>query len=219
MDFLKTSFYISFLQLFQWFSGYPIFRAPHAPPEFKWWNRMILALLNTRSNEPISPFDIRAFLRSGCEYHIQAPKSELITPFHLQILILTHGLSPDSTVTYLHSHWETLHLIEFQFHPSYTVNFAVVSQQLWLVSFLMIRFIVQDFFFLVNISFYAWKILFTVKNVHSDIQTITSCRLFFFNCHMLMVTKRTVENVYFRLISIWRSTRDETEKSGDKCFR
>lgn len=139
---------------------------------------MIIAQLNTWSNEPISPIDIHAFFRSGCEYHVQAPKSELITPFHLQILILTHGLSPDSTVTYLHSRWETVHLIEFQFHPSYTVNFAVVSQQLWLVSFLMIRSIVQDFFFSFNISCFVQGRfpLFAVKNVHSDIQTIRSCR-------------------------------------------
>lgn len=61
----QTSLSVSYLKLFQRLGGYSIARAPRAPPGLKWWHRMIIAQLNTWSNEPISPIDIHGCLRGG----------------------------------------------------------------------------------------------------------------------------------------------------------
>lgn len=51
---------------FQGLGGYSIAtKPPRAPPGLKWWHRVIMAPLNTWSNEPISPIDTRGGLRGG----------------------------------------------------------------------------------------------------------------------------------------------------------
>lgn len=65
LSFCQTSLSISSQKLLQRLEGYSIAVAPHAPPGLKWWHRMIIAPLNTRFNEPISPIDIHSRLGGG----------------------------------------------------------------------------------------------------------------------------------------------------------